>query len=804
MQSILDKLGSNAVFEKESKGLEKFYDSVRARVSKIDNAAAKQAIIVELYDNFFRNAFPRIADRLGIVFTPVPVVDYILRSADAALRLEFGKSLSDEGVSILEPFVGTGTFLTRLLQTGLIKPEDLHRKYTQEMFANEIVLLSYYIAAINIETVYSEVAVAAGVEGAYVPFDGIALTDTFQLNESDGQLEATGIFPENHARVVRQKNQDIRVIVMNPPYSAGQTSANDDNQNQKYPVLDASIADTYAKLSTATLKNSLYDSYIRGIRWASNRIKDNGVIAFVSNGSFIDGSTADGLRIALGTEFSRIFVYNLRGGVRGRSGDLAKREGGNVFPIMTPVAVCVLIKNASHEGPAGIQYRDIGDYLTREQKLDILRDEASLEGTEWETITANYAGDWINVRDERFGSFQPSGDKASKGKSGTPAIFENYSGGLKSNRDAWVFGFSSLAAENQVKRLIGAYEANRLDGAGSPSLDPTKIGWSPALLQRFKAGRELKFVQGRSRISLYRPYCKQLVYFDAALIERPGQLPKLFPTPAHPNLAIGMSGERRRDWSCLITDELPDLESVSKAQWMPLYSYEPIPDNELAIPSGGDVIVDGYRRKDNITDATLSGYRGFYEEAAIAKEDIFYYVYGLLHSPTYKETYKADLMKMLPRIPKVKDFWGFSHAGRSLAELHLNYETVEPAELTEVRRTEAPADIEAHYDYYRVQKLSWGARKDRSRIVYNSNITLEGVPEEVLDYQVNGKSAIEWIIDRYQVTTHKDSQITNDPNDYCREVGDPRYIIDLIKRIVTVSLETNKIVAGLPALEIAE
>ncbi|MEV8183416.1 type ISP restriction/modification enzyme [Specibacter sp. NPDC078692] len=804
MQNILDQLGSNAVFEKESKGLEKFYESVRARVSKIDNAAAKQAIIVELYDNFFRNAFPRVADRLGIVFTPVPVVDYILRSADAALRLEFGKSLSDEGVSILEPFVGTGTFLTRLLQIGLIKPEDLHRKYTQELFANEIVLLSYYIAAINIETVYSEMATGTGHEDGYVPFDGIALTDTFQLNESDGQLEATGIFPENHERVIRQKNQDIRVIVMNPPYSGGQTSANDNNQNQKYPALDASIADTYAKLSTATLKNSLYDSYIRGIRWASNRIKDNGVIAFVSNGSFIDGSTADGIRKTFADEFSRIFVYNLRGGIRGRSGDLAKREGGNVFPIMTPIAVCVLIKNTTHTGTAEIQYRDIGDYLTGEQKLDILRGEASLEGTDWETITANDAGDWVNHRDERFGSFQPSGDKASKGKSGTPAIFENYSGGLKSNRDAWVFGFSAFATEDRVKRLIDAYEANRLDGTKSPSLDPTKIGWSPGLLQRFRTGRELRFVQGRSRVSVYRPYCKQTVYFDATLIERPGQLPKLFPTAGTPNLAIGLSGERRRDWSCLIVDQLPDLEAVSKAQWMSLYTYEPIPDDELAIPAESEVIVDGYRRRENITEATLSIYRGFYEDATISKEDIFYYVYGLLHSPTYKEAYKADLMKMLPRIPKVKDFWGFSTAGRGLADLHLNYESVAPAELTEVRKTEPPADAEAQYDYYRVQKLSWGARKDRSRIVFNSSITLEGIPADVLDYQVNGKSAIEWIIDRYQVTTHKDSQITNDPNDYCREVGDPRYIIDLIKRIVTVSLETNKIVTDLPVLEILE
>jgi predicted helicase len=754
---------------------------------------------------------------LGIVFTPVPVVDYILRSADAALRLEFGKSLSDEGVSILEPFVGTGTFVTRLLQSGLIKPEDLHRKYTTELFANEIVLLSYYIAAINIETVYAEVAAAAGAEAGYIPFDGIALTDTFQLNESDNQLESSEFFPENNERVKRQKNAPIQVIVMNPPYSTGQTSANDDNQNQAYPVLDASIAESYAKQSTATNKNSLYDSYIRGIRWASNRITNDGVIAFVSNGSFLDANSMDGIRKTFATEFSRVFVYNLRGNQR-TSGEQSRKEGGKVFGSgsRTQVAICVLIKNSAQTGPTDIRYRDIGDYLTREQKLDILSIEQSLEGTDWETITPNDHGDWINHRDERYDTFQPIGDKTTKGKPGTPGIFANFSSGLKTNRDAWCYNFSRNAVESHMRRMLDTYNSEvarykgsgmNLDDAGALGFvdkEPLAISWDRSLRTELRRKRSLEFRQTALRTSAYRPFTRQVIYFAKELNNDQSQLPKLFPTPAHPNLAIGASGEKRRDWSCLVADTLPDLEHVSKAQWFSLYTYEPVPEDELAIPAESEVIIDGYRRKDNITDATLSTYCGFYEDTTISKEDIFYYVYGLLHSPTYKETYKADLMKMLPRIPKVRNFWGFSTAGRALADLHLNYEAVPPAELTEARRTEPPTDVEAQYDYYRVQKLSWGARKDHSRIVYNSNITLGGIPEGVLDYQVNGKSAIEWILDRYQVTTHKDSQITNDPNDYCREVEDPRYIIDLIKRIVTVSVETNMIVAGLPVLEIAE
>lgn len=804
MQKILEELDDNSAFENERTGLEKFYESVRARVKNIDNADAKQQIILELYDNFFRNAFPRVADRLGIVFTPVPVVDYILRSADAALRLEFGKSLSDEGVSILEPFVGTGTFVTRLLQSGLIKPEDLHRKYTQELFANEIVLLSYYIAAINIETVYAEQAKKLGVEsGEYVPFDGIALTDTFQLNEDDGKMESNGFFPENHERVARQKKQDIRVIVMNPPYSSGQTSANDNNQNQKYPVLDASIAKTYAKHSTGSNKNSLYDSYIRGIRWASNRITKDGVIAFVSNGSFIDGNAADGIRKTFANEFSRIFIYNLRGNAR-TSGEQRRKESGNVFKegSRTQVAIAVLIKNSNHTGPAEIHYRDIGDYLTREEKLDILSDEASLESTAWEMITPNEHGDWINHRDEKYDTYQPIGDKATKGKAITPGIFENYSNGLKTNRDAWCYNFSTTQVQDNMSRMVDFYNSQIGNIAAEVNHDATQISWNRALLADVAKSRKHEYSASSVVPAVYRPFCKQTAYFNRDMNDMIYQLPKLFPTPSHNNLAFVTSVDKNKEPSVLMVQELPDLHLIGDSQTFALYSFEPVetdPDDLLSLIDD-PTVVDGYRRKDNITDATLVSFQDVYSDQKIAKEDIFFYVYGLLHSAEYKEKYSSDLAKMLPRIPKVKDFWGFTKAGRSLSELHLNYESVQSYPLEELVET-VVAD---EYEMYRVQKLAFLGRKDKTGIVYNSNITLKGIPEEALAYQVNGKSALEWIIDRYQITVHKASQIRNDPNDYSREIGNPRYIIDLIKRIVTVSLETNRIVNDLPALEIIE
>lgn len=804
MQNVVDHLNANAAFEKERESLSAFYESVQRRVKDLDNAAAKQHVIKDLYDKFFQNAFPRIAERLGIVFTPVPVVDYILRSADAALRESFGKSLSDEGVSIIEPFVGTGTFITRLLQLGLIRPEDLERKYTRELFANEIVLLSYYIAAINIETVYGEVAKEHGLGSEYVPFNGMVLTDTFQLSESSHHLNLPA-FRANSERAERELEQDIRVIVMNPPYSAGQNSANDNNQNEKYPKLDERIENTYVARSTATLKNSMYDSYIRAIRWASDRVKDSGVIAFISNGSFIDGNAADGLRKCLVDEFSKLYVYNLRGGIRGRNGDAAKREGNNVFDIMTPVAICVLVKDPSHTGEAVLHYRDIGDYLSREEKLDIITREGSIAHTEWEVIVPNEAADWINQRDEHYDTYQPIGDKATKGKPNTPGVFQLYSNGMKSNRDAWVYNFSARAVEENVRRMIEFY--NSQIGVEQPDMDPTKISWSPALLAAHKNHKDIKVVAESVRESMYRPFCKEQLYSEPSLIERPGQLSKLFPTPAHENIAFGSVGRgATKGFSVLMVDTLPDFELISKAQWMSLYTYEPVveEDGGFNLNLGGVEVVDGYTRKENITDATLAAYRGTYGDEGIAKEDIFYYIYALLHHPEYREKYAADLKKMLPRIPLAKGFWEYSRAGRALAELHLGYESVAPYPLDEVVSSPAPEDLEERFEFYRVQKLKFGPKKDRTRIQYNGHLTLKGIPEEAYEYQVNGRSALEWVIDRYQVKTNKESLITNDPNDYCRAVNNPRYIVDLIKRLVTVSLETQKLVGTLPRFEVLE
>jgi len=464
----------------------------------------------------------------------------------------------------------------------------------------------------------------------------------------------------------------------------------------------------------------------------------------------------------------------------------------------SPIAICLLIKNSNQDGATKIHYRDIGDYLSREEKLDVLTLEQSLEGTEWEAISPNSHGDWINHRDDTYDTYQPIGDKATKGKPDTLGVFETYSSGLKTNRDAWCYNFSRAAVQDNMARMVQFY--NEQLAFATPEMDSRKISWNRSLLSDHAKKVRHSFSPDLIVGATDRPFTRQFAYFDRAMNDMVYQLPKIFPTQLHRNLAITLPGPGRTNGQALVMDSLPDLTSQI-IQAFPLYTYRPVPEGELAFGAEDEVVIDGYFRRDNITDGTLATYRGFYEEPKMAKEDIFFYVYGLLHSRDYKETYKSDLMKMLPRIPKVKDFWGFSTAGRQLAVLHLNYENVEPYPLDEIVKGEPASD---DYDFYRVNKLSFGARKDRSNIIYNQGITLAGIPDDAYEYQVNGKSALEWIIDRYQVTTHKDSQLTNDPNDYCREVGDPRYILDLIKRIVTVSVETMKIVEQLPPLEIIE
>lgn len=791
-------------FDKDTEFLNKFYESVKERVKGIDNAEGKQKVIVELYDKFFKTAFPKVVEQLGIVYTPVEVVDFINRSVAKVLKKEFNRNLSDENVHILDPFTGTGTFITRLIQTGLIDKEALPRKYAKELHANEIVLLAYYIASINIENAYHD---AVGQENGYKPFNGICLTDTFQLGETDGADELfSDMLPQNSERVMEQKKLPVRVIIGNPPYSVGQKDGNDNAQNQKYSRLDEKISQTYVKETSATNANKLYDSYIRAFRWASDRLDDKmgGIIGFITNGIWLDNNSFDGFRKSLENEFSSVFVFNLRGGIKGKSGDNAKREGQNVFDIMTGVAITILVKNPKqHTDKATIYYHDIGEYLKRTEKLGLLTKFENINNPKigWKALKPNEHGDWLNQRSDLFGSYISI--EPAKKYTNDKSFFTTYSLGVATSRDDWCYNYSYQEVKQNISRMISFYNEqsrNYAQCCGSKNVnefintDKTKISWNDNLKDDLKKGKLHCYVEEHQFTAMYRPYCKQILYYDKNMNARRYQQPKVFPALNIHNLCICVSSDVRNGYSILISNFIPDLSFVPGAQCFPLYYYE---KNEGNIGTLFDFGQENYVRRDGITDFIYEQCRERYGHR-VTKEDIFYYVYGLLHSKDYREQFAADLKKMLPRIPLVDvpaDFWAFSKAGRELAELHLNYETVPAYPDVKV--------IGAETEKFRVEKLTFGKKgkeTDKSVLIYNSYIRIENIPLEAYEYVVNGKSAIEWIMDRYQVKTDKDSGITNDPNDWGLEHNNPRYILDLILSVITVSMETNKIVKNLPKL----
>ena len=801
MQRMLDVL-DEAGLEGENSELDRFYESVHLRLADIDNSAGRQKILTDLYDNFFAKAFKRRVEKLGIVYTPIEIVDFILRSADWALREHFSQSISDEGVHVLDGFTGTGTFIVRLLQLGLIAPHDLARKYANELHANEILLLAYYIAAVNIETTYQDLMreQAATPEArqavGYEPFPGLVLTDTFQSYE-DGDEDDLAVFPQNNERINRQRSLPITVIVGNPPYSAGQESANDNNQNDPYPSLDKSIRDSYAAESTARLKNKLYDSYIRSIRWASLRLGSAGVIAFVTNAGYLESTAADGLRRVLAREFDVVLVLNLKGNMRASEW---KREGGQIFGAgsQAAVAITLLIRGSRSAAEKGVFYTDIGDFLDRKEKLERLSAWGSSQGVPWNRVTPNAAADWVNPRSEDFAQFSDLRD-----------LFEASGNGVNSGRDAWVYGNSRESVLDRMERTIAHYNAvishADVDGTIADN-DDTRISWSRNLVQAATARRATRLTPDAMIQASYRPFCRKWLYSDRVWNSVQGKAPRLFAALGGRNIGLMVMAPRAEALpAVLMVGATPDLSFYTyTAQFFTRWLQETVHTDEgmlsLAAYPDGIEIVDGYRRIDNITDHALTTFRAAYGDA-ITKDDIFFYVYGLLHSPEYRETYAADLKKMLPRIPLVADPWPFVKAGRALSDLHLGYESVTPYPLDGLE-VEGPAG-DAAYDFFSVdKKMRFATKGDRSRIVYNSHITLGGIPEEAYRYMLGSRSAVEWIMDRYWVKTDKASGIVNEPNDWSREVSDPRYIIDLLARIVTVSLETMAIVDGLPALDI--
>lgn len=780
MEQIIEEL-SQYGFEKEQKELQPFYDSVRLRAEGIDNAQAKQKIIITLYDKFFSTGFKSTTERLGIVFTPVEVVDFIVKSVDVVLRKHFNKSLASENVHILDPFTGTGTFITQtlhylksLMDSGEITFEDILRKYTQELHANEIVLLSYYIAAINIEAVFDEI----NGDESYTPFEGIVLTDTFESTETEDTLDDS-FFGTNDKRLKRQQEKPITAITGNPPYSIGQNSQNDNNQNISYPRLDKRLAETYVSKSTAGLTKGLYDSYVKAFRWASDRLTNQGVIGFVTNGGYLNSNSTDGLRAGLYEDFNHLYIFNMRGNALGL-GEIRKKEGGNVFGAgtRTSVAVSILVKDDSdsHE----LHYYDIGDYLSQKDKLEIIEDFTDISSIDWATILPDENNDWLNQRDPNYQKYASLAGEST-------SVFNNNSMGILTSRDAWVYGYSKEKVAQNTERLVQNYN-NELKRLKNIPVNERKdllnrksnhINWSRKL-ERFAVNDiELEFHQSHLKLSLYRPFTKKWVYHDKALNEEARLYYNKF---GQNNLVINTTGRgATRDFSPLVVDCIPSNDFMEKGQGFMRY------DNEVDETSL-------FQNNDNLNQE-------FADKLGLNLDDTFSYVYGLLNSKEYQEKYTNDLKKDLARIPIAQNKERYVEVGKALMDLHLNYEEVPVYDGVDITPFVNPS--------YKVTKMRFAKKRDEngksvndlSTIIFNSDITISNIPKKAYEYVVNGRSAIEWIIDQYQVKTDKKSGITDDPNDYSE---DEKYIFNLLLRIINVSVQTVDLINSLPKLEIDE
>jgi predicted helicase len=794
MQSMVEVLEEKFI-DTDKKILEGFYADVKVRVAGIDNLEGKQKIITELYEKFFKYAFPRTAEKLGIVYTPIEVVDFIINSVQSVIKKEFNLGLSDKNVHIIDPFTGTGTFIARLLQSGHIAKKDLVNKYTSEIHANEIILLAYYIAAVNIESVFGSMN-----NGEYKPFDGLVLTDTFQMFESDDIMDEM-VFQDNNAKVTKQKNMDIRVIIGNPPYSKGQSDANQDNPNMKYPDLDDSIRKTYVRHSKSSNSNSSYDSYFKAFRWASNRIKDQGVICFVTNGSWIDSNSADGFRKSLENEFSSVYVFNLRGNAR-TMGEQRKREAGNVFGegSRTPVAITLLVRNPKHKGPMDIYYYDIGDSLTREEKLKIVFKFGEVEEIPWTQLLPNASGDWINQRDEKYSTFIPLSDKDNKGRD-SQAIFKMFSTGIQTGRDMWSYNFSKQFLVQNTKKMVTNYnnflsdfKKARKSISEITRASKKDMSWSAGLLDKLKRGKQAVFNEEDITSGIYRPFQKMWLYRENFFVERRYQTHVLFPKHLD-NLVIHTTGPGASvAFSALVTNTIPNKLFMDNGQCYPMYYY---PESPLSEPENSLFASDDSSSQLHaVSDWALNTFRSRYSNT-LTKEDIFYYVCGVLSAPEYQRKFANELKKDIPRVPFLEDFITYKEFGKKLAELHLNYENFKN-DFCEVTISNTKVKEK---ELYKVEKMRFGKNNDKSILIFNENITIRNIPEETFQYIVNGKTPIEWIIDRYLVQEDSESAIVNDPNEYS---DDPKYVFNLLLSVIAMTKEVLKLHKSLPELVIPE
>ena len=778
IETVITALMSHA-FSREDflRSLDPFYVAIERTAATIDDFSQKQGFLNTVYEQFFQGFSVEVADTHGVVYTPQPIVDFMVRSVEEILGAEFNRSFSDSGVHIIDPFVGTGNFIVRTMRE--IRPTGLEDKYQSELHCNEVMLLPYYIASMNIEHEFYEAT------GDYRPFEGICLVDTFDLAENR-QLPLFAL--DNTRRVEAQKETPMFVVIGNPPYNVGQVNENDNNKNRKYETMDKRVAETYAKDSKATLKNALADPYVKAIRWASDRIEEEGVVAFVTNNSFLDGVAFDGMRKHLADDFDAIYILNLSGNVRKNP----KLSGTthNVFGIQVGVSINFFIKrHGNTDAHAEIFYARVDEFWRKEDKYRYLDSKEHYQNLEWKPITPDRRYTWLTEGlHAEFETFIPIGTQEAKAEQseGRDVIFQTYSNGVKTNRDAWAYNFNRNALAENISGMIDTYneqvfkwehrgdrDANVDDFVLS---DEAKIKWSSGLKQKLERRQIAEFADTKIRQSLYRPFTKSNLYFDRMVNDRVLVFPSILPTPeteTENRVIVVPSVGGRSDYWCFCTDIIPNLTitSIDGSQCFPFYTYDE----------------DGRNRRENITDWALKRFRAHYRDESIGKWDIFHYVYAFLHHPDYRERYQANLKRDLPHLPYVTDFWGFAKAGGRLGEIHIGYEEGPEHQLTFIENREVPIN-------WRVEKMKLS--KDKTQLVYNDFLTLEGIPPKAFEYRLGNRSALEWVIDQYRVKTDKRSGIVNDPN----RADNPRYIVKLIGKVIAVSLETVEIVEKLPDL----
>ena len=787
IERVIRALTSQA-FSRDSflQSLDRYYVAIEMAAGKLHSFSQKQDFLNNVYEQFFQGFSEKVADTHGIVYTPQTVVDFMVHSVETILKTEFNHSLADKNVHIIDPFVGTGNFIVRILRE--IPRTAIQHKYACDLHCNEVLLLPYYIASMNIEHEYFSAA------GAYEPFEGICLVDTFELASSEQpQQMSLNFMAKNTSRVKAQQENNITVVVGNPPWNAGQANENDNNKNPKHPTLDRRVRDTYSSDSQATLKSNLSDPYVKAIRWAADRIGEEGVVAFVTNNSFLDAVAFDGMRKHLALDFSKIYHINLKGNAN-TSGERRRKEGGNIFDdkIKVGVGISFFVKKGGADSKSSeIWIYSVDDCLKSFDKQELLSQFTNCANVPMKKVAVDQRYFWLTDRDRtEFETFVPLGIKEVKEgkKEAVDVIFHKYSLGVSTNRDGWVRKFDLESLKTKCQSIIETYNSHvfrwerRLDQSLNVDdfvdYEDNKISWSSTLKSKLKQGKIAEFNENKVRLSLYRPFTSSYLFFDRTMNDRPALFPTIFPTENSEveNRAICVSAVgNKKPFHCLMTNQIPDLHLTGDSQCFPFYIYDE----------------DGSNRRENITDWALDGFRSHFKDFSIGKWDIFNYLYGLLHHPKYRERYQNDLRRQLPRIPLATDFHAFSVAGSRLAKLHVDYE----------EQPEYPLNCLESPGFtlnWLVEKMSLS--KDNMQIKYNDFLTLGGVPDEVLSYRLGDKSALEWIIDQYCIEPNESGDLVDDPN----RIDDPKYILRLIGKVITVSIETMKVVKNLPALEITD